>query len=87
MMTLRQWSNDNAKVPLGVTWSIEELGRAMGMQALFARQSPQKLAVLREGADRRRNRRTESRASRSMQHGWEPWCSARRRSAIATKRR
>jgi len=50
MMTLRQWSEDNASVPLGTTWSVEELGRALGMQALFTRQSPQKLAALREHA-------------------------------------
>lgn len=50
MMTMRQWSDDNAKAPLGTTWSVEELGRALGMQAMFTRQSPQKLAALREHA-------------------------------------
>jgi Fic family protein len=50
MMTLRQWSADDARVPMATTWALEELGRAMGLQELFTRQSPQKLKVLREHA-------------------------------------
>jgi Fic family protein len=50
MMTLRQWSAEDARVPLATTWTLEELGRALGMQELFTRQSPQKLKVLREHA-------------------------------------
>jgi Fic family protein len=49
-MTLRQWSADDAKVPMATAWSLEELGRAVGMQELFTHQSPQKLKVLREHA-------------------------------------
>lgn len=50
MMTLRQWSTEDTRVPMGTTWAVEELGRALGMQELFTRQSPQKLKVLRESA-------------------------------------
>jgi Fic family protein len=50
MMTLRQWLADDARVPIATTWTLEELGRALGMQELFTRQSPQKLKVLREHA-------------------------------------
>ena len=50
MMTLRQWAADDARVPLATTWTLEELGRALGMQELFTRQSPQRLKVLRESA-------------------------------------
>lgn len=50
MMTLRQWSADDARVPMGTTWAVEELGRALGQQALFTKQSPQKLKALREHA-------------------------------------
>ena len=50
MMTLRQWSLEDARVPVATTWMLEELGRSVGMQELFTRQSPQKLKVLRESA-------------------------------------
>src|SRR5947199_4964 len=35
---------------MGTTWNLDELGRALGMQELFTRQSPQKLKILREHA-------------------------------------
>jgi len=50
MTTLRQWTAEDARVPMATTWVLEELGRALGMQELFTRQSPQKLKVLREHA-------------------------------------
>jgi Fic family protein len=50
MMTLRQWSADDARVPIATTWTVDELGRALGLEALYTRQSPQKLKVLREHA-------------------------------------
>jgi Fic family protein len=50
MMTLRQLSPDDARVPVATTWLVEELGRAIGLQELFTRKSPQKLKVLREHA-------------------------------------
>src|SRR5947207_14016241 len=50
MMTLRQWSADDARFPLGTTWALDDLGRALGLQELFTRQSPQRLKALREHA-------------------------------------
>ncbi len=50
MMTLRQWSGDDARVPLATTWLLEELDKALGLQELFIRQPPQKLKALRERA-------------------------------------
>jgi Fic family protein len=50
MMTLRQWSRDDARVPMATAWKLEELGKALGLQELFTRQSPQKLKALREHA-------------------------------------
>ncbi len=35
---------------MATSWTLDELGRALGMQELFTRQSPQKLKVLREHA-------------------------------------
>ncbi|HSI32317.1 MAG: Fic family protein [Phycisphaerae bacterium] len=50
MMTFRQFSQDRSSVPMATTWSLDELSRAVGLQELFTRQSPQKLKVLREHA-------------------------------------
>jgi len=52
MMTLRQIeSGEIAKsIPLPVTWYLSDIGEAKGKQELFARQSPQRLKVLREHA-------------------------------------
>jgi len=51
MMTFRQFSApDFRSVPLATTWSLAELGQALGRQELFTRQSPQKLKKLREHA-------------------------------------
>jgi Fic family protein len=50
MMTLRLFSREGVVVPGGTAWSLADLGEAMGKQALFTRQSPQRLKVLREHA-------------------------------------
>lgn len=50
MMTLRQFSRAGLVVPSGTAWSLTDLGEALGKQALFTRQSPQRLKVLREHA-------------------------------------
>ena len=50
MMTLRQLATGPATIPVRTSWSISELAEARGRQELFARQSPQKLKVLREHA-------------------------------------
>jgi hypothetical protein len=50
MMTLRQFSREGLAVPGGTAWSLTDLGEALGKQALFTRQSPQRLKVLREHA-------------------------------------
>jgi Fic family protein len=50
MMTLRQFSREGLAVPAGTAWSLTDLGEALGKQALFTRQSPQRLKVLREHA-------------------------------------
>jgi Fic family protein len=52
MMTLRQIeSGEIAKsIPLPVTWYLSDIGEDKGKQELFARQSPQRLKVLREHA-------------------------------------
>src|SRR5205807_4324112 len=54
MMTFRQFdaraASGASSIPTATGWSLAELGEAMGKQALFTRQSPQKLKVLREHA-------------------------------------
>ena len=50
MMTLRQFSREGLAVPGATAWSLTDLGEAIGKQALFTRQSPQRLKVLREHA-------------------------------------
>ncbi|HET6251623.1 MAG TPA: Fic family protein [Tepidisphaeraceae bacterium] len=50
MMTLRQFSEENLSVPSGTAWLLADIGQAMGMQALFTKQSPQRLKVLLEHA-------------------------------------
>lgn len=50
MMTLRQFSREGLAVPGGTAWSLTDLGEALGKQALFTKQSPQRLKVLREHA-------------------------------------
>ncbi|MFH1187361.1 MAG: Fic family protein, partial [bacterium] len=50
MNTLRTWSRGLDSIPAAAVWLLEALGEARGRQALFTRQSPQKLRALREHA-------------------------------------
>src|SRR5580692_7622066 len=50
MMTLRQFSREGLTLPGGTAWLLADIAQAMGMQALFTKQSPQRLKVLREHA-------------------------------------
>lgn len=50
MMTLRQFASGLESIPTVASWSLADLGEALGRQELFTRQSPQKLKVLREHA-------------------------------------
>jgi Fic family protein len=50
MMTLRQLATEPATLPTRTTWYLTDLAEARGKQELFTRQSPQKLATLREHA-------------------------------------
>lgn len=50
MNTLEMWSNKTFAVPAATAWSLTDLGEAIGKQALFTKQSPQKLKALREHA-------------------------------------
>lgn len=50
MMTLRLLAAEPATLPTRTTWYLTDLAEARGKQELFNRQSPQKLAVLREHA-------------------------------------
>ena len=49
-MTLRRFLQGLDSVPTGTAWYLADLGRAMGKQELFTRQSPQRLKALREHA-------------------------------------
>jgi hypothetical protein len=49
-MTLRQLAAEPPTLPTRTTWYLTDLAEARGKQALFTRQSPQKLKVLREHA-------------------------------------
>ena len=49
-MTLRQFASGIETVPATTSWYLADLGEARGKQALFTRQSPQMLKVLREHA-------------------------------------
>src|SRR6266516_6388224 len=50
MMTLRQLAAEPPTLPTRTTWYLTDLAEARGKQALFTRQSPQMLKVLREHA-------------------------------------
>ena len=50
MMTLRKIVAGLESIPPSTSWSLADLGEALGKQALFTRQSPQRLKVLREHA-------------------------------------
>ena len=50
MKTLEQIHERRLNIPMSVSWYLSDIGKAQGLQDLFARQSPQKLKVLREHA-------------------------------------
>jgi Fic family protein len=50
MLTLRQFAAKPETVPATTAWYLADLGEARGKQALFTKQSPQRLRVLREHA-------------------------------------
>src|SRR5437016_8017696 len=50
MMTLRKIAAGLESIPTSTSWYLADLGEALGKQASFTRQSPQKLKVLREHA-------------------------------------
>jgi Fic family protein len=50
MMTLRQFSLPLKNIPTSTSWYLADMGEALGKQELFAKQSPQRLNVLREHA-------------------------------------
>ena len=50
MMTLRQFAGKPDVIPTSTVWALAELSEARGRQALFTKQSPQRLKVLREHA-------------------------------------
>lgn len=50
MMTLRKIAAGLESIPTTTSWYLADLGEALGKQALFTRQSPQRLKVLREHA-------------------------------------
>ncbi len=50
MLTLRQFAAKPETVPATTAWYLADVGEARGKQALFTKQSPQRLRVLREHA-------------------------------------
>jgi len=50
MKTLEQIQDRCLQIPMTVSWYLSDIGKAQGLQELFARQSPQKLKVLKEHA-------------------------------------
>jgi len=50
MKTLAKFASKSEAIPLVTSWYLTELAEARGKQALFIRQSPQKLKALREHA-------------------------------------
>ena len=50
MMTFRQFKAKHDVIPASTSWYLADLGKALGKQELFIRQSPQRLKVLREHA-------------------------------------
>src|SRR6266699_3342633 len=50
MMTFRRLAAQPPTLPTRTTWYLTDLAEARGKHELFARQSPQKLKVLREHA-------------------------------------
>ena len=49
-MTLRKLVSGMPSIPTTTSWYLSDLGEALGKQALFTRQAPQKLKALREHA-------------------------------------
>ena len=50
MKTLELIRDRRLQIPMSVSWYLSDLGKAQGLQELFARQSPQRLKVLKEHA-------------------------------------
>jgi Fic family protein len=50
MMTFQQFAHKRESIPASTAWYLADLGEARGKQALYTKQSPQKLKVLRENA-------------------------------------
>ena len=50
MKTLELIRDRRIQIPMSVSWYLSDLGKAQGLQELFARQSPQRLKVLKEHA-------------------------------------
>ena len=50
MMTFRQFKTKHNMIPASTSWYLADLGKALGKQELFIRQSPQRLKTLREHA-------------------------------------
>lgn len=50
MKTLNLFASRPRELPAATAWSLADLGQSLGKQELFARQSPQRLRVLREHA-------------------------------------
>ncbi len=50
MKTLELIRDRRIQIPMSVSWYLSDLGKAQGLQELFARQSPQRLKVLTEHA-------------------------------------
>jgi len=50
MKTLEQIQDSRLQIPMSVSWYLSDIGKAQGLQDLFARQSPQKLKALKEHA-------------------------------------
>ena len=50
MNTLDLIQKQRIQVPMAVSWYLSDIGRAQGLQELYAKQSPQRLKVLREHA-------------------------------------
>ena len=50
MKTFEQFAQTISTVPMSASWYLADLGEALGKQAMFTHQTPQKLKVLRENA-------------------------------------
>ncbi|MDD5482959.1 MAG: Fic family protein [Kiritimatiellae bacterium] len=50
MKTLELIQDRRLQIPMSVSWYLSDIGKAQGLQELFARQSPQRLKALKEHA-------------------------------------